>query len=222
MAWTANFKQRLLARLSGWFIRLVAGTCRVSCHGHEVAAASRRNGQPLIYLFWHRHIFFVISQFQNSGARPLISLSQDGSLVSRVAERFGMVPIRGSSSRGGARAFLQLINCLKEEKSDVLITADGPKGPAREIKDGTIQLAAKTGASILPISWYSTRVKVLRRSWDHFLVPLPFGRVHFGFGRPMAIPDSRSGRDFSRVKQQLKGALDQLELEMIRRCQRQE
>ena len=69
----------------------------------------------------------------------------------------------------------------------MLITADGPKGPARRVKAGTVQLAAKTGAWVIPISWSGSRVKVLEKSWDRFLVPLPFGRIRFAYGQPLRI-----------------------------------
>ncbi len=81
---------------------------RVSCSGQEAVADLQARSVPLIYYFWHRHILYVIHHFRNCGARPLISLSEDGELVSRVARAFGMRPVRGSSSSGGARAFLEL------------------------------------------------------------------------------------------------------------------
>ena len=153
--------------------------------GRENIADLQKKNLPLIFIFWHRHILFVIHQFKNTGARPLISLSSDGELVAAVAEEFGMKPIRGSSSKGGARAFLNMVRSVQEENAQVLITADGPKGPARRIKDGTVQLAVKTGAYVIPISWSGSRVKVLEKSWDRFLIPLPFGRIHFAYGQPL-------------------------------------
>lgn len=179
----------LLKKLAKALIETIVFSSHVRISGRENVSALQKQNLPLIYIFWHRHILFVIHQFKNSGARPLISLSSDGELVAAVAEEFGMDPIRGSSSKGGARAFLHMARCVQKEKAVVLITADGPKGPAGKVKEGTVQLALKTGAFVIPISWSSSRVKVLQKSWDRFMIPLPFGRIHFSFGQPLRLTD---------------------------------
>mgnify|MGYP001765824437 CR=1 FL=1 len=194
MAWPRRIRLFLAAKLARLLIEAVVACNRVSIEGEEGVAGLQQGGEPLIFLFWHRHILFVIHRFKGTGARPLISLSSDGDLVSAVAQEFAMDPIRGSSSRGGARAFLEMARSIREKKSRVLITADGPKGPARQVKEGALQLAAKTGAWVVPISWSATRAKVLEKSWDRFLVPLPFGRIRFVYGRPQRVgPDPGPG-----------------------------
>lgn len=177
----------LLKKSAKALIEAVVFSSRVRISGRENVAALQEQNLPLIYIFWHRHILFVIHQFKDSGARPLISLSSDGERVAAVAEEFGMAPIRGSSSKGGARAFLHMARSVRNEKAAVLITADGPKGPARRVKEGTVQLALKTGAFVIPISWRSSRQKVLEKSWDRFLIPLPFGTIHFAYGQPLLL-----------------------------------
>ncbi len=182
-----KIKFLLLKKLAKAMLHAIVFSSRVKISGQENIAALHRENVPLIYIFWHRHILCVIHQFKDSGARPLVSLSSDGELVAAVAEEFGMNPIRGSSSKGGARAFLHMVRCVQNEKAAVLITADGPKGPARKVKEGTVRLAVKTGAFVIPISWSGTRVKVLQKSWDRFMIPLPFGRIHFAFGQPLRL-----------------------------------
>ena len=154
-----KIKFLLLKKLAKAMIQAIVFSSRVRVSGREAVAALQKDSLPLIYIFWHRHILYVIHQFKNSGARPLISLSSDGELVTAVAEEFGMNPIRGSSSKGGARAFLHMARCVQNEKAAVLITADGPKGPARKVKDGTVQLAVKTGAFVIPIRCFRNRSK---------------------------------------------------------------
>ena len=206
MGFSRRIKNKILSRLGKWAIFLTIRTCSVTVRGQQdVEAVSP--GTPVIYLFWHCHIFHVIYQFKNRGARPLVSLSEDGELVSGIARKFGMDPVRGSSSKGGARAMLEMISCLREGKGEILITADGPRGPAREIKKGTILLARKTGAMIVPISWYGSRVKIMRKSWDHFMIPLPFSQIRFAFGRPIKIGDQ--GVKF--WQQELRQTLNDLE-----------
>ena len=189
-------------------IQAIVSSSRVRISGQEAVVALQKENLPLIYIFWHRHILFVIHKFKNSGARPLISLSSDGELVAAVAEEFGMDPIRGSSSKGGARAFLHMARSVQNERAAVLITADGPKGPARKVKEGTVQLAWKTGAYVIPISWVSSRLKVLKKSWDLFMIPLPFGRIHFAFGQPRRLA---AGTDPVQAADLLAAELDRLE-----------
>ncbi len=188
-------KYFFLRKAAKFLINAIIKTCRIHIANQAHIRALRENNIPIIFTFWHRHIFFVIFRFKHSGARPLISHSRDGEIVSQIAEEFGMNPIRGSSSSGGARAFLKLLESLKTEKSDILITADGPRGPLREIKDGTILLALKTHSAIVPISWHSSRVKVFKKTWDRFMIPLPFSHITFSYGEPIILPPTEKGQN---------------------------
>jgi lysophospholipid acyltransferase (LPLAT)-like uncharacterized protein len=214
MAWLKKIKLLLVKKMAWAMIEAVVFSSRVSVSGQDAVADLKRKNLPLIYIFWHRHILFVIHQFRNIGARPLISLSSDGELVAAVAQEFGMNPIRGSSSKGGARAFLQMARCVQKERAEVLITADGPKGPAGRVKEGTVQLAARTGAYVIPISWSATRVKVLEKSWDRFLIPLPFGRIRFAYGQPLKIAPGAAPRDLEQAMELLARKLDLLQEEV--------
>ncbi|MBN2400199.1 MAG: lysophospholipid acyltransferase family protein [Candidatus Aminicenantes bacterium] len=200
----------MLKKLSWLLIEAVVASSRVTISGHDKITGLLNEKLPVIFIFWHRHLLFVIHQFKNSGARPLISLSSDGELVTAVAQEFGMKPIRGSSSKGGARAFLNMVRSVQEENAQVLITVDGPKGPARQIKTGTVQLALKTKAHIIPISWSSSRVKILEKSWDRFMIPLPFGRIHFAYGQPLQISASDEA-NLQKTADMLAEKLNQLE-----------
>ena len=211
MTCAKKIKILLQKKLAKLLIELIVFSSRVTVSGCENISALRNKNLPLIYIFWHRHILFVIHQFKNTGARPLISLSSDGELVAAVAEEFGMKPIRGSSSKGGARAFLNMVRSVQKENAQVLITADGPKGPARLIKDGTVQLALKTRAYVIPISWSGSRVKILEKSWDRFLIPLPFGRIHFAYGQPLQITGTGDAIDLQQNADMLADKLNLLE-----------
>ncbi len=169
--------------------------------GIEKVEKIKKKNLPIIFVFWHKKIFVTIYQFKNSGARPLISNSTDGELVSQVAEEFRMKPVRGSSSKGGARAFIKMMHSIKKDKSHVLITADGPKGPPEQIKEGTIKLAIKTEAAIIPISWNATKVKIFKKSWDNFEMPLPFGKIVFKFGDPIYIKKTEKELEKNQIKQ---------------------
>ncbi len=205
----------ILRKSSKILINFIIRTCRRTISGKNTIKKIREAGKPVIYIFWHRHIFYNIFQFKNTKARPLISNSHDGEIVSQIAEEFGMNPVRGSSSHGGAKAFLQMINAIKTKNSEIMITADGPKGPAREIKDGTILIAKKSGAALVPVSWYSSGVKIFEKSWDKFLIPKPFSRIFFTYGDPIFVPANITKEDYKKYKKEIKSGLDDLEKNII-------
>ncbi|MCP5046826.1 MAG: lysophospholipid acyltransferase family protein [bacterium] len=206
-----RIKYFFIRKLARVLIHLIIFTCKLRIVGLERVEELRKQEVPIIYVYWHRHIFVTIHRFKNSGARPLISLSGDGEIVAQVAMEFGMNPVRGSSSKGGARAFIEMINSIKESNAEVMITADGPKGPPQEIKDGTIKLAQKTGSVLVPICWYGSREKVFEKTWDKFKIPRFFSRITYAYGEPFVIPPKATQDDYTELKENLKIAIDSLE-----------
>ena len=210
----SRLKYFFIRKLSWLLINGIMATCKIKIKGSELIEELREKGTPIIYAYWHRHIFFNVYRFKGTGARPLISLSNDGELVAQIALEFGMNPVRGSSSRGGARAFIELLNSLKDERSEILITADGPKGPLRQVKDGTIVLAQKTGSVIVPICWTANRMKIFEKTWDKFIIPLPFSTITFVYAPPLFIPPRVTKEGIGDLSSKLKAAIDTLELEL--------
>src|SRR4029077_11628339 len=133
---------------------------------------------------WHNRLLlisYVLKRF--APHRPgagLISASRDGDLIAPLVERFGFQVVRGSTSRKGASAMLELAGILSAGR-DILLTPDGPRGPAYEIRPGTIFLAQRTGAPIQPINLeFSSCWRF--NSWDRFILPRPFSKVRLIFG----------------------------------------
>ena len=201
----------LVRKISKILITSIVKSCKLMTCGEENVRNMRRNKTPIIYAVWHRHLFVPIQMFKNSGVRPLISLSTDGEIVAQIAEEFGTYPIRGSSSKGGAIAFLKLLRSIRQTKDEIFITADGPKGPLKEIKEGTILLAQKTGAAIIPICWYANRVKVLSKSWDQFLIPLPFSTITYMYGKPFHVPSKNGKKDIKSNQLMLQSLMRRME-----------
>jgi lysophospholipid acyltransferase (LPLAT)-like uncharacterized protein len=214
MAFSKRIKFFLLRKTAKLIIHSTLMTCRKEEICHPSSETIQKEVKNIIYIFWHRHIFYNIFKFRNSSARPLISFSPDGEIVSEIACEFGMDPIRGSSSKGGAKAFLSMIHAIKDRGSVIMITADGPRGPVREIKDGTIHIAKLTGAAIIPVSWYASRRKVFENSWDKFMIPAPFSRIIFEYGAPVYIPAGLDKSGYKKYKSILKSRLDNLEEEI--------
>src|SRR5204862_3717062 len=170
-------------------------------------------GQPVkenyIAALWHNRLLlisYVLKKFlpQRPGA-GLISMSRDGDLVADVTRRFGFDVVRGSSSRMGASALRELEKVLATGH-DVLITPDGPRGPAYELGPGIVFLAQKTGAAIVPINMeFSSCWRV--NSWDGLLLPHPFAKVRVIFGRMHRVKATTTPEEFEAERLSLQDAM---------------
>ena len=136
----------------------------------------------------------VFRRPNNSGAgmAALVSASRDGAFLAAILERFGIQPVRGSSSRRGAQALLELTTWA-ERGYDLTITPDGPRGPCYQIQDGVMSLAQLTGLPIVPVS-LNLNWKIRVKSWDRFQIPLPFARCEIAVGKIFRVPHERQRR----------------------------
>src|SRR6188508_1922576 len=169
----------------------IAATMRPTTRGHEELDAVYRSGQHIILAFWHAQQLMIPTGYRGTGANVLISQHQDGEIIARIVSRFGHCAVRGSSTRGGALALRELIR-LGRSGADLVVTPDGPKGPRQVAKLGVVQLAKVTGLPIVPLA-FACSTRQLFASWDHFMVPYPFSRGVFLYGKPMFVPREGDG-----------------------------
>jgi hypothetical protein len=194
-----SFSQRFLAWLLWAALRLVAATLRYRIrdpHGF----LQRKDISQAIYCTWHNRLalcmkmYFTFSGERRSkaGIAGLVSASRDGAFLSAILQRFGVQPVRGSTSRRGGQALLEL-KTWAERGYDLAITPDGPRGPRYIVQDGAMVIAQVTGLPIVPAS-YHLKWKIQMKSWDGFQIPLPFSicTVTAGeiFNVPRDIPDA--------------------------------
>lgn len=171
-------------------IRLLGLTLRVRRDEASVRELWAR-GTPIIYAVWHSRMLLLPWLYGGRRLRVLTSRSRDGELAARVATRFGLEVVRGSSSRGGADALRALVRSLRDGWG-VVIVPDGPRGPREVVKPGVIALAAASGAAIVPVAVGASSDWRLR-SWDEFRVPRPGARCVVVFGEPVRV-DRQSER----------------------------
>jgi lysophospholipid acyltransferase (LPLAT)-like uncharacterized protein len=171
----------LIIKLLYWSIRKET----VNGHIHDVYL---REGKPSIFAFWHGRLLMMAPRYCGKRVATLISLHQDGELISKTISYFGYRSVRGSSTRGGFSAMREMVRTY-EEGYDIAITPDGPRGPRYRVQNGIIELARQTGMAIIPVSFNASRKKVFR-SWDRFLLPFPFSRGVLVFGEPVLVPRS--------------------------------
>jgi lysophospholipid acyltransferase (LPLAT)-like uncharacterized protein len=165
--------------------------------------------QNYIASLWHNRLLifpFVLRRFfpERHGA-ALISASRDGELLADAIKRFDYDVVRGSSSRLGASAILQLSQTLASGR-DVVITPDGPRGPVYELGPGIVFLAQKSGAAVVPVNIeYSSCWRL--KSWDRFILPRPFAKVHVIIGSPHHVELSDTPEQFEAERQRLQQAM---------------
>ena len=197
--------------LAAGFIRVLRATVRLRHHGDERMREWERQGNHFILAFWHRHLLLMPYAYQGKRISVLVSQSTDGELIARTVARLGIDSSRGSSSRGGIAGMRSLLR-KAAEGWDIAFTPDGPRGPLREVQPGVILAAAATGLPIQPVAIAASRAKLLR-SWDRFVVPLPFSTVHFVYGEPLVV--ERRG-DTVEAAAELKRRLDAADAEAER------
>ncbi len=197
--------------LAANFIRLLRATVRFRHHGDERMREWEGEGRHFILAFWHRHLLFMPYSYRGRRISVLVSQSKDGELIARTVARLGIDSSRGSSSRGGIAGMRSLLR-KAAEGWDIAFTPDGPRGPLREVQPGVILAAAATGLPIQPVAIAASKAKLLR-SWDRFVVPMPFSTVHFVYGEPLVV--ERRG-DMEAAAAELKRRLDMAEAEAER------
>ena len=202
----AKPRQRAAAAVACGLIRAIAATLRFRWQDDS----GLFDGAPqsrVIFCVWHNRLALSLILYRRHVQRrqpsrrlaAMVSASRDGGFLARILEHFGVEPVRGSSSRRGPQALLELIT-WSERGCDLAITPDGPRGPCYVVQDGVTALAQLSGLPIVPVS-YHVNWKVRLNSWDRFQVPLPFARVEVRLGAPVRVPAAASDaeREASRV-----------------------
>lgn len=179
--------ERVLPGLVGRSLRVIGATLRPRVEGEEHLTEILASGRPAILYGWHGNLLVGACDLGRHHPYVMISESRDGERIARTVEHVGFRPVRGSSSRGGARALLQLVRLLRGPEVCCHLV-DGPRGPRGEIKPGLILLAQRSGAALIPVVYTASWKWVARRSWDRMVVPLPFSRLAVRHLPPRWVP----------------------------------
>ena len=203
-----EIKFTLIALLCSGYIRLVGLTSKILFLRPEILKDFLDQKKPFIFAFWHNRQFFLGYPKIHNGVSVLASQSADGEFIARSVQYLGIKSIRGSSTRGGAKALVEMIRALKKG-GNLAITPDGPRGPIFEIQPGVVHIAQKTGVAIIPLCCSYARKKIFN-SWDLYQIPSPFNKIVVGYGAPISISEEESVENASL---KIKKALDDLTLE---------
>lgn len=198
--------RKLVPYLAYSYVTFVGWTTRQTVMRADIPKKIHDAGERFMYAFWHqRQIYFTWSH-RDAEAAVLVSKSKDGELIARTMELSRIGAVRGSSSRGGAAAAREMVEILRAGR-DVGITPDGPRGPAREVKEGAVRVAQLAGMPIIPIANALSHKIEIAKSWDRLQVPLPFGHSVVIYGEPVRVAESD---DLAAKAAELKAAIDAL------------
>ncbi len=204
--------QRLAVRAAAFvfplLIRAVGSTLRYTVEGQEHWDEAARGGRLPIYTFWHDRIFAGSYFFRGRGIVIMTSQSFDGEYIARFIQRMGFGAVRGSSTRGGVGALVELTRLVRKG-CPAGFSIDGPRGPRHVAKMGAVLLAKKTGQPVLPFGVNAERFWSLK-SWDRMQIPKPFSRVRVRFAPPIHVPADADEATLARARDELQRALDRL------------
>ena len=208
-----RFKASLIATAAYPLVAALCRTYRWRIEGAEHYEAVTRSGRQPILALWHGRILPGLHYFRNRGVVVITSQNFDGEWIARILHKFGFGTARGSTSRGGARALVQLRKDLAAGKP-AAFTVDGPRGPARVVQPGVVFLAGATGSPILPYHIEADRYWTAR-SWDRTQIPKPFATIALVIGAPIEVTETRD-EALAQGRADVGAALGRLELEAQR------
>jgi len=215
-----NFKTAMLKRLlrspAGSFLLsmilaaimgLLVLTLRVKHKGRRDLLNRLKDGQPEILVFFHEHLF-IMAPLLPGGCSALQSPHPDGRVLAGACRMFGLRPIWGSSNRSALSGLRQIAREIKAGRS-VVITPDGPRGPARQLSMGPVSLAQLTGARVTLVAWSAERCW-RAKSWDKMRFPKPFSQLICSWSEPVELTFTKSRTELEAQRLMLENRLREL------------
>ena len=170
-----SFKLRLYSILGYFILKFIFWSNKKEIFGLDNLIKIKSEKRPVMICSWHGRLLFPVFNLNKLNFYALAGLHKDAEIISRICKKLGWKMIRGSSSKGGYKAYKGILNKLSSN-SKIYITPDGPKGPIHIMKDGIVEASIKKEALILPISGISSKNWKIK-NWDLFLIPKPFGKI---------------------------------------------
>ena len=199
--------QTIIAFVIATIIKLLSSSIRWKTLNEKNKYKALKNHEPIIVVFWHERIA-VMSQIWPM-ERPLAMLQSphsDGQLIAKAINLIGFQTVWGSTNRNAAGGIIGLIKKAKKGVS-IGITPDGPRGPALECSQGPVAVAKIAKIKIVPIAWSTSRFRRLN-NWDKSLVPLPFSKGVWVWGKPIEVPKDSSKDDILNITEKLNISLN--------------
>lgn len=207
--WWRGVRPKVIRGLAYGIVRGIGGSLRL-----------REEGLPddctnAIFCGWHGKSLMFANRFRKLGWWVIISQSNDGEIQTGIFKRLGYEVIRGSTGRGGVRAAIEAIKVLKAGGT-MAMTPDGPRGPSGVVQGGVMLMALKSGARLIPVG-LASKPCIRFKSWDRYMLPLPFAKALILFGEPMTVPAGADEATVEEIRLKFEAAIHAIEAEAERR-----
>ncbi len=193
-------------------IKGISLTLRVRFVGESPILKMLDSNTPFVVTVFHGRQFIAVHHLRKWPITTLTSISYMGEIQARIFNMFGCKTIKGSSSRGGARALAEMIGFVRQGRVGIF-AVDGPRGPYREVKPGAVFVAKKLGIPIIPMSTSAWPSIVMKSTWDRYLLPMPFSKATLYFGEPIFLDRDFAEESIRQDSQRIGRALEELEAE---------
>ena len=201
--------QKLIGLIFYFVTNLIARSIRWEYFEQSKKSTILNSQDKYIFCCWHNKLFLGPHLLpRNRVINALQSSHSDGMITSLALKYLGMNVILGSSKKGGVQAFRKMVKRLQLGES-IAITPDGPKGPKEQVKEGIIKLAQITNTPIIPLVWTTKKFKTIN-SWDNFVLPYPFSKGMYCFGKPINIKKNINLEKLELERQNLENEIKRL------------
>ena len=204
-----KYGQKSIGFLFYLITKFICFSIRWKCYDEDQKSNVINNKDQYIFCCWHNRLFLGPHLLpRNRIINALQSSHSDGMITSIAFKYLGMNVILGSSMKGGMQAFRKMVKCIKNGES-IAITPDGPKGPKETVKEGVIKLAQITGIPIVPLVWSTKKFKIID-SWDNFVIPFPYSKGIYTFGKPIYVDKKISQNNFEILRLEVESEIKRL------------
>ncbi len=207
--WKTRVIITLIPFIYSTYMRLVFLTSKKTYINYARLKERLDKKQGSLSATWHQSTILLTYPYRHMGVATIASRSRDGEIISSVLKRLGFHSFRGSSSKGGGKALSSIIEFLKTEGIFATITVDGPRGPAKKVKTGIFRLAQSTGYPIFPLHGWAKR-RILIKSWDRTMIPLPFNHLIIICGDPIRVPEETDKKGLQKLAGRLESRLNSI------------
>jgi len=204
----------VISSLSVFILKAILSTCKLVYINKKYIDEYLLGEKKVVITAWHRCAILLLLKYGPIHPAVLFSSSRDGELLATFAKKTGVIPVRGSSTRGGRQGAERLVAFLGEGGRVVATVADGPQGPAFRAKPGLVRISQKSGVHLMPITWSANRVWIFQKAWDKTIIPKPFSTIVISAAKPYIIPKKADGEIFKRYVKNMEKKLNILTKEV--------
>lgn len=209
-----RLRTRLITRIAALILNAWFSTCKITIVGRQFHDHFILGNHRMVGATWHHGAIFLTWFFRKVHPMIMYSKSKDGDLIAGMAQNLGVVPVRGSSSRGGGEAFRKMVRFLgRSSKSKAATVLDGPRGPKGVAKKGMLLLSMIAQVPLLPIMVSAHPAITLKNTWDKTILPLPFSKVIVMYKTPWRPPQRMPAAEAESFRQDVEECLNQMLIE---------